>query len=45
MTKEKARRPNIAISPSTKERLEKIGKFGETYDDIIRRMLDEKEVA
>jgi len=39
MNKEKATEM-IAITPSTKKRLEKLGKFKDTYDSIIRKLLD-----
>ena len=34
---------NIRLHLVTKERLEKHGKFGETHNDIIIRLLDEYE--
>lgn len=33
-------KPLIAVSQESKERLDKIGSKGDTYDDIIRRLLD-----
>lgn len=39
MTGEKT---SIQISRETKERLVKLGKKGETYDAIIRRLLDQR---
>ena len=29
----------IRIKLSTKKELDKLGKFGETYDDVIRRLI------
>jgi hypothetical protein len=34
----------IRISEHTAKRLMKIGKFGETFDDVIVRLLDELEI-
>jgi len=33
----------IKINSSTHKRLEQYGKFGDTFDSIINRLLDEKE--
>jgi len=33
----------IRISVETRDKLKKIGRKGETYDDIIKRLLDRKE--
>jgi len=33
----------IRVSEETKERLKKYGKFGETYDQVLRKILDEYE--
>jgi len=30
---------HIRVKLSTKRELEKLGKFGETYDDVIRRLI------
>lgn len=40
MTTEKT---TIWITKSTRERLKDIGRKGETYDEIITRLLDERE--
>ena len=34
---------NIRLSKKTVQRLKNIGKKGETYDDIINRLIDEHE--
>ena len=34
----------IRISEQTAKRLMKIGVFGETFDDVIIRLLDEREI-
>ena len=34
----------IRISKDTHEKLTQLGKFGETYDDILSRMLSVKEI-
>ena len=34
---------NIPISTETRDRLKRLGIKGETYDTIIRRLLDKKE--
>jgi hypothetical protein len=31
----------IAIKPETKARLDKVGDKGDTYEDIIKRLLDQ----
>ena len=33
-------RKTIAVSPETKDRLDKQGGKGDSYDDIIKRILD-----
>lgn len=43
MNKQKAKaKTSIQISVETKDRLIKLGKKSETYDDIIRRLLDQQ---
>jgi len=37
---QKSKYTTIALSPRTKERLNGIGRKGETYDDIVVRLLD-----
>lgn len=32
---------NISLNVKTVERLKKIGKFGESYDKLINRLIDE----
>ena len=32
---------HIAIKPDTKEMLDSLGRFRETYDDIIKRLIKE----
>lgn len=34
----------IRIKRTTRDRLKKIGKFGEDYDDVINRVLDDYEI-
>jgi predicted DNA-binding protein len=34
-------RTTIALTPETKERLNSYGKFGETHDKVLLRILDE----
>jgi hypothetical protein len=34
----------IRISKDTHDKLTQLGKFGETYDDILRRVLSVREV-
>ena len=36
-------RTSILIHRPTVDRLRKVGRFGETYDDLINRLLDERE--
>lgn len=36
------KKTSIQISVDTKERLVKLGRKDETYDDIIRRLLDQQ---
>ena len=31
---------SVQVSPATRERLAKLGIMGDTYDDIVRRLLD-----
>jgi len=38
-----AKETTIRIKKPTKKRLEKIGKFNESYDDLINRLIDENE--
>ena len=38
----KGKRTSIQVTIETKERLVKLGKKDETYDDIIRRLLDQQ---
>ena len=33
-------KPLIQVSPESKDKLDKIGNKGDTYDDIIKRLLD-----
>lgn len=33
----------LKISDETHKRLTKVGKFGDTFEDIIKRLLDEHE--
>jgi predicted CopG family antitoxin len=33
----------IWISKETKEKLDKLGKFGESYNDILKRLLKKEE--
>lgn len=33
------RRTTIAVSPEVKERLQRLGRKGESYDEILRRLL------
>ena len=35
----------IKIYPETKQRLDSIGKKNDSYDDIIRRLLDESSIV
>ena len=35
----------IIVSKDTRQALKDIGRMGETYDDLIRRLMREKEVA
>ncbi|MHC1596975.1 MAG: DUF7557 family protein [Methermicoccaceae archaeon] len=42
---QKSRYTTIALSHETKERLNEIGRKGETYDDIVVRLLDFFEEA
>ena len=32
--------PKIRVSPETRERLKDLGKKGESYDDVIRRLIE-----
>ena len=34
---------NIRMTPDTLLRLGKLGNFGETYEDVIKRLLEEKK--
>jgi len=36
-------RSSVQIHSTTLSRLRKIGKFGETYDGLINRLLDERQ--
>lgn len=36
--------PNIQVSPETRAMLADIGKKNESYDDIIKRLLDGRKV-
>jgi len=40
------KKTTLAVSPETKVKLERLGRKGESYDDIIRRLLSisEKEL-
>ena len=33
----------IAVTPETHDRLRAIGKFGETHEELIKRILDERQ--
>lgn len=33
---------SIRLKKTTKERLEKLGKYGETHDGIVNKLLDER---
>jgi hypothetical protein len=33
----------IPVKDETKERLEELGEFGETWDDLVNRLLDERD--
>ena len=37
------RKTTLAVSPETKLKLERLGRKGESYDDIIRRLLSLSE--
>ena len=36
-------KPLIAVSQETKDRLDKLGAKGDTYEDIVKRILDQIE--
>lgn len=42
---EDAHRTTIALSSTTRDRLKAAGRKGETYDELINRLLDELEQA
>jgi hypothetical protein len=42
--KAESQKPAIRVSESTKKRLEAIGRMGDTYEDVIIRLLDEREI-
>ena len=37
------RRTTLAVSPKTKTKLQRLGRKGESYDDILRRLLSISE--
>lgn len=37
-------RTSILIHRPTVDRLREIGRFGETYDDLLNRMIDERQL-
>jgi hypothetical protein len=41
--KSEPQKPAIRISEATKRRLEKMGKMGDTYEDVIIMLLDKFE--
>lgn len=41
--KGESQKPAIRVSESTKKRLEAIGRMGDTYEDVIIRLLDDRE--
>ena len=38
-----SKRTSILIHRTTVDRLREIGRFGESYDDLINRMIDERK--
>lgn len=45
MAEPKKKSPYQRVSPENMERVEKIGKFGESFDDVLGRLLDYWEKA
>ncbi len=40
VTKQRTSQPHIAVSPETYEQLCRLGGFKESFDDIVKRLLD-----